>query len=178
MANLFKVRLNKTSSDFENLFQLAYQDIYALAKKILTSKNEEIKYYIHSPEPWVVLDNNSMTFEVDGYVKICKNDAQKQDHIEYDFGKRSPTDDAFIFAIMSIFYHHIPMTEFYGEVEPYDDSFDDGVLLARLVNPQIRNPFVEELTPTAELQARQRIRDVYFALANIAPRKTREVRFY
>src|SRR5579872_3296819 len=119
--NLFKVRLNKTSENFEQLFELAFQDIYDLAKKVCNSNNKIVKEYLYPclEEPWMVLDNDSIIFEIDGYVTISKKDAQGRDQIEYDFGKRSPTDDSFIFAIMSIFYHYLPETEFYDEVSPY-----------------------------------------------------------
>ena len=177
MANLFKVRLNKTSEDFEKLFELAFHDIYALAKKICTSEDEIVKNYLCCMhEPWIVLDEDTITLEVDGYVVIGKNDAQGLKQLEYDFGKRSPTDDAFIFAIMSIFYHYIPETEFYNEVEPYDDSFDDGVILARLVNNKIQNPFVDRLVPLEELITEPYIKRIYLVLSGNVPQKT--VRFY
>src|SRR5438477_9084515 len=109
MANLFKVRLNKTSEDFEQLFGLAFQDIYNLAKKMYTSEDSTIKEYLYScaDESWMILDDESITLEIDGYITISKNDIQEQTRIEYNFGKRSPTDDSFIFAIMSIFYHYL-----------------------------------------------------------------------
>ncbi len=160
MTNLFKVRLNKNSDNFESLFQKAYQDIYDLAKKVCTSKKTVVQEYLNGmEEPWITLQENSITFEVDGYTTIHKNDAQESTQIEYDFGKRSPTDDSFIFAIMCIFYHHIPGTEFYTEVDPYEDSFDDGVILARLVNDAIKNPFLEKLVPTSQLEVHYKIQE-------------------
>lgn len=179
MANLFKVRLNKTSENFEHIFDLAFQDIYALSKKIYSSKNKIIKNYLcsYTDEPWIILDNESITFEVDGYVTIDKNDAQGHKQIEYDFGKRSPTDDSFIFAIMSIFYHYLPETEFYDEVESYSDFFDDGIILARLVNDQIKNPFIADWVPLEGLIVNRSIKEIYLALTNNTPYQ-KKVRFY
>jgi hypothetical protein len=185
MANLFKVRLNKTTNDFEQLFELAFQDIYALAEKICTSKNKIVKDFLHNyhDEPWMELDNDSIILTIVGPLVIGRNDVQGRTQIEYDFYKRSPVDDAFLLAIMSIFYHHLPETEFYSEVKAYNDSFDDGVILARLVNDKIKNPFFDNLIPLEELVAEKEIKEVYLALTNIVPRKKdrlrkREVRFY
>lgn len=179
MANLFKVRLNKTTDDFEKLFDLAFQDIYALAEKICASKNKIVKDFLHNyhDEPWMELGSDSIILTIVGPLVIGKKDVRGRKRIEYDFYKRSPVDDAFLLAIMSIFYHHIPGTEFYSEVEPYDDSFDDGVILARLVNDKIKNPFFENLVPLEGLMAEKDIKEVYLALTNNTPRK-KEVRFY
>jgi hypothetical protein len=178
MANLFKVRLNKTTENFEELFDLAFHDIYALSKKIHDSEHRAVKNYLYyiADESWMVLDEDTITLEIDGYVEISKDDAKDCDQIEYDFGKRSPTDDAFLFAIMSIFYHYLPETEFYDEVKPYQDSFDNGVILARLVNDKVKNPFMDECVSVEKLNVRDGIKKVYHALSHDVSRKA--VRFY
>ncbi len=178
MTNLFKVRLNRESEDFEKRFELAFDDIYALAEKLSTSENVIIKKYIECfDEPWLFLEEDCVQFITEGFVTIGKNDALGANQLEYDFGKRAPADDAFLMAIMSIFYHHVPGTEFYSEVEVYDESFDDGVLLARLVNDKIENPFIGQHVPLVALDVHRSIRNVYRALMDISiPKK--EVRFY
>jgi hypothetical protein len=176
MANLFKVRLSKTSEDFEELFDCAFRDIYALSKKICDSEDTMVKDYLYACDPWMRLDGDTITFEVDGYVEMNRNDVRGRKQVEYDFGKRSPTDDSFIFAIMCIFYHYIPGTEFYCDVEPYDDCFDDGVILARLVNDKIENPFVGALVPVEKLITNRELKNIYFTLSGTTPQKT--VRFY
>ncbi len=185
MTNLFKVRLNKESEDFEQQFQYAFNDIYSLAEKLYTSKNKVVMEYLKfMDDQWLTVNDKSIQVIVDGYVTISKDDALHNKQIEYDFGKRLPTDDAFIFAIMSIFYQHVPGTEFYQEVDVYDDCFDDGVILARLVNKKIKNPFITRLVPVAELKASQHVTKIYRALSSdkaskkkVCPSK-RAVRFY
>jgi len=178
MTNLFKVKLTKTSEDFEKLFQLAFQDIYDLTEKICNSQSKTIKGFRHfMDEPWVILNGDSIAIIAECYyVVIGKQDAYENTSLEYDFGKRSPANDAFLFAIMSIFYHYIPETEFYNEVAPYEDHFDDGVILARLVNDKIKNPFMDKLIPLEQLIVSKHIKKVYLALTDKSSNKI--VRFY
>ncbi len=166
--NLFKVFLTKKSDDFEKCFQRAFQDIYALTKKMCLSKNERVQNYIfpgYDNKPWLSYDEKAVFIDAEmPSVIISKYDAFGCDKLEYDFGKRAPADDGFLFAVMSIFHHHVPETEFFSEVYAYDDSFDDGVLLARLVNDKIKNPFTGKVDSIERLVTSPYIKKVYNAL--------------
>ncbi len=178
MANLFKVRLNKTSDNFEDLFLNSFRDIHALTKKICTSENIDVKRYLNAGgETWLKFDNTSITIETEKYVTIRKDGAQGCEQLEYDFGKRSPAEDSFLLAVMSIFYHHVPQTEFFNEVEPYGDCFDDGVILAKLVNDEIESPFSGKLNTNQRLLiASPYVKEIFLGLVGGA--QNREVRFY
>lgn len=145
MTNIFKIQINCSETNIQE-FNLAFKDIYELSKLLCYSKNMEVKEFIANPVPgdlpWLAIrDHNVIVLAECKEVIISEKDFKFKEQIEYDFGKRSPADDVFIFAFMSIIKHYIKDAHIFREVDPYKEDFDDGVRLARVVNQQINNPY-------------------------------------
>lgn len=146
MSNLFKINLGPglVYPDFEHNFNLAFQDIYNLTKLLCSSTSDSVSSYLSScipgDPPWLSYDESNINVCCEGVVVINKSDAING-NLEYDFGKRLPADDNYLFAIMSILKHYIPDSKLFSEVDPYGEEFDNGVLMARLVNSNINNPY-------------------------------------
>lgn len=143
--NIFKINLKNNSETYPAQFERAFHDIYALTKLICDSENPVIREYI---APYIEEDPNWLSYKNERiqiiaeckYVTIQKSD-NRLNEVEYDFGKRSPADDMFLFAVMSILKHHIPDASIDDEASPFARDFDDGVHLARLINSHVQNPY-------------------------------------
>lgn len=145
MTNLFKIKIKCGGTNVEG-FKLAFKDLYKLSKLLCSSKNIEVEKFIEGivpgDPPWLAIDGKKIiVFAECRVVTISEHDFKLKETIEYDFGKRSPADDVFIFACMSIIKHYIKDAEIFEEVDIYREDFDDGVRLARIVNPEINNPY-------------------------------------
>lgn len=193
----YKVLLKK-SKHREEQFENAFQDIYALANKMCTSKNDLVKAYIAVNEflcedfaicseekTWLSCTTHSVTI---GSVVIGKDDALTEGALMYDFGawsENNPADSNFLAAILCIFYHHISNTKFPRDpvrkpiclsfaprssvsspVDTAHSHFDNGVLLARLVNSEIQNPYDGKSyhCPTKYLLASGFVQELYDSL--------------
>ncbi len=145
MTNLFKIKIKCSEGNFER-FKLAFKDLYALSKLLCSSENTGVKQFIEGimpgDPPWIAIGKQQVIIKVeDSEVIISDHDFKLKETIEYNFRTRLPADDVFIFAVISIIKHYIKDLEICNEVEHYKQDFDDGVRLARIVNPKINNPY-------------------------------------
>jgi len=145
MTNIFKIQINCSATNIQ-AFNLALKDIYELSKLLCYSKNTEVQEFIANPVPgdlpWLAIrDHKVIVLAECKEIIISEQDFKLKEQIEYNFGKRSPADDVFIFAFMGIIKNYIKDAQIFREIDPYKEDFDNGVRLARVVNRQINNPY-------------------------------------
>lgn len=145
MINNLKIKIHWSEKNVAG-FKLAFKDIYELSKLLCSCENSRIKQFIEGVTPgdpsWLAIDKQRVIIEVDDKkVIISEHDFKLKETLEYNFGERLPADDLFIFAVISIIKHYIKDAEIHEAGFFYKEDFDDGVRLARIVNPQINNPY-------------------------------------
>lgn len=145
MNEMFKIKINCSSANMEG-FKLAFKDIYKLSQLLYSCENLKVKQFIEGVTPgdpsWLAIDEQKVIIEVDdSKVIISEHDFKLKETLEYNFEERLPADDVFIFAVISIIKYYIKDLEICSACDFYQQDFDDGVRLARIVNPEINNPY-------------------------------------
>jgi hypothetical protein len=161
MTNLFKISVRKVDNEGDEQhrkrFESAFNDIFKLTKMLCDSDNETlqnfVQCYIEDDPPWLSYETNKIFVVAEAKtVRITLKDVDNSGEIEYDFGKRSPAEDLFILSVIAIFKHHLPNSEIFDEVDPYEDEFDDVVRFVSLVNPTVKNPYTG-MVPTGPVKS-------------------------
>lgn len=139
----------KTDTDKIN-FRKAFVDIFTLSKAlILSNDNKKVRDFITWLEPddyWLNIDEQNQRVSINA--EHCENIAlSKGDNagvIKYNFGKELPGKVEYFGAFMAIICHYFPAAIIGPDAKNHIQQFEDGVLLAKLVIKDVKNPLLKD----------------------------------
>lgn len=155
MGQTFYIKLDCTK---KSAFEKACDEIFSLSYALCKSKKLAVKEFIKDlsgPDEWIWINEkeNSVSILAEKLVIIAKTDFSASKSIKYDFGKGNAARAEFICAIIVIFSHHFPGSDWNHE-DMDEEDINNGIYLARLVNTAIQHPIKDTVLtpPSPEIQ--------------------------